>query len=228
MPPFKEHRTEAAEEFNRRLGRSDGPSLLGSLCDGLDVVRDTLYQRLHHDVEYELGQDSLIMPVSEVKTELTTKKEIDLFQSAEAAAAVVAYGYLDGDADADWLADWLARARLDPADKDAQADKRLRQYQGQDAERRRLTFTDVLARVLPESTRAPLVLFHLIPLSVDIAVAQAFGDQRRSQELRKRQVTHLAAIRDCDVCQGNLFENGERCRECGNPVWKYKWLQASE
>ena len=38
--------------------------------------------------------------------------------------------------------------------------------------------------------------------------------------------TLLSIIRDCAECHGSVLENGEQCRNCGNPLWKYDWLTA--
>ena len=42
---------EAAEQFNRHEGRSDGMYVAGRLTSGLTTLRDCLFVRLHEDVE---------------------------------------------------------------------------------------------------------------------------------------------------------------------------------
>jgi hypothetical protein len=215
----------AAEEFNRHEGRRDGVSVAGSLNGGLSVLRDSLYLRLHDDVERMIGKDSMLLPVSELKAERATRLEIEIYQVAESAAATRLHGYLR--TQDEWYPNWLARLRL--AEKfDATAWERIKRYLAQTADQRRLKFGDALAHTLPESERAPLVLFHLVPLAVEIATCLAFGDHRRASEARKRQIGHLAAITDCQECHGYLLENGERCRQCGNPLWKATWLTVAD
>ena len=47
-----------------------------------------------------------------------------------------------------------------------------------------LAFSDVLVKVIPESRKAPLVLFHLLPLAVRLVTAAALGDQATAAKLR--------------------------------------------
>jgi len=215
-----------AEQFNRHENRHDGAKVAGSLTGGLAILRESLFLRVHRDVERLVGRDSMLIPVSEVKTEQVTKTEIDLYQIAESAAAVRDHGYV-GTSD-DWYARWLARLRLGEAKTDGEIVERIGQYLGQAADDRRLAFTDVLVKVLPEAQRAPLVVFRLLPFCVRIATALAFGDQQTASGARKRQVTLLPAITDCRRCRAELLENGEQCRECGNPLWKSEWLTAAD
>ena len=219
-------RVEAAEEFNRHQDRGDGTRVAGSLADGLMILRDSLYGRVHYDVQTAVGKDSMLIPISEKRSETVTKTEIDLYQIAESAAAAGDHGYVG--TDADWYVQWLTRLELGEMQSDAGVVERLAQYLSQTPDDRRLAFTDVLASVLPESRRAPLVLFRLLPLCVQIATALAFGDQRSAAEARNRQVDYLPGIRDCHECGGSLLENGAQCRECGNPLWKFGWLTAAD
>jgi len=218
--------TRAAEEFNRHEHRDDGSLVAGSLVGGLNLLRDLLYLRVHPDVERMLGRDSMLTPLSEVKTEKQTKAEIDLYQIAESAATVRQHGYV-GTRD-DWYLRWLTRLMLGQAPADPNTVKRLDRYVSEPPDARRLTFTDVLASVLSESRQAPLVLFRLVPLSIQIATALAFGDHGRAREIRKSQIVHLPAISYCQQCHGKVLENGEHCRGCGNPLWKYEWLVATD
>ena len=91
-------------------------------------------------------------------------------------------------------------------------------------EQRRLKFLSVLQHSMPETTKAPLVLFRLYPRSLRIATAVAFGDFVRAKKLRSEQMSFLPAITDCHECHGRVFENDEICRCCGNPLWNYAWL----
>jgi hypothetical protein len=47
-----------------------------------------------------------------------------------------------------------------------------------------------------------------------------------AQAARERQKQMLSVITDCNRCRGRLLENGEKCANCGNPLWTYKWLTA--
>ena len=217
---------EAGAEFDRHEKRRDGARVAGSLAEGLNLLRDLLYARLHFDVERAIGRDSMLMPVSEIKAEKSAKLEIELYQVAVSADAAGQLGYL-GTEDG-WFSDWLARFRLGDVQAEAHAAERLAGYTSQIADQRRLAFTDVLAGTLPESRRAPLVLFRLMPLSVEVATALAFGDPHNASEARGRQETFLPAIRDCRECHGRVLENGRQCRQCGNPLWKFQWLTAAD
>ena len=80
-----------------------------------------------------------------------------------------------------------------------------------------------MARALPESRRAPLVLFRLVPL------ASRSSRRWHSAILRGRRgppaaMAILPAISDCEQCRGKLLDNGEQCPECGNPLWLFDWL----
>ena len=228
MDPEQSEKTqaEAAEEFNRHEHRDDAVRVTSSLASGLTVLRDSLYWRVHRDVEKIVGRDSMLMPVSEKKAERLTKTEIELYQIAESAAAVREFGYVRPDDE--WYLQWLTRLRLGTPRTEVKVVERLAQYSSGTPDDRRLAFTDVLARVIPESRRAPLVLFRLVPPAVHIATALAFGDHARAAGLRNRQKSDLAAIADCPQCYGKVLENGEQCAQCGNPLWKFQWLTTAD
>jgi hypothetical protein len=217
---------EAVEQFSRHTGHKDGARVANCLGNGLTIVREGLYLRVHQDVEMAVGGDSMIMPVSELKARRLTAEEIDVYQVAESAAAARSLGYLT--APDDWYGPWLIRLRLGTPDVDAKIDERLRVYQSSSAEQRRRAFMNALGRLLPESVQAPLVLFRLVPLAVQIATACAFGDRRTAADLRRQQTAILPAIADCRQCQGRLLECVEQCRACGNPLWKHAWLVAAD
>jgi len=216
---------KAAAEFDRRTGRSDGAAIVAGLDAGLDLLRDTLYLRLHRDVEQEVGMDSMLMPVSEVRSEVATKNEIEVYHLSVSTALVNEQGYVAGSED--WFADWLARWRLGRLADDRQLADRLASYAPQSADEKRLAFTDVLARTLRESTEAPLVLFRLLPEAVGIATALAFGDSDTAERLRARQIECLPAIAECRQCSGRVLEVGRKCDHCSNPLWDYIWLTSS-
>jgi hypothetical protein len=221
-----ERHASAVKEFNEHERRSDGTTVAGSLASGLDRLRESFYLRVHHDVERALGVDSMWMPLSELRAERQTKREIDIYQIAESAATVRDCHYLADPGE--WYLPWLCRFRLGDAHTDVGNAARLADYAGKTLRDRRLAFSDVLGEVLRESRRAPLVLFRLMPSCVEIATALAFGDHARARDARKRQIADLPAIRYCNQCRGDVLENGEQCRGCGNPLWKYDWLTATD
>jgi hypothetical protein len=223
---FLSHRTEAGTEFNRLAHRDDGVRLATSLADGLATVRDVLYHRVHEDVERLVGRDTMLMPVSELKTRLGTKQEIELYQIAESTVAARELGYL-GDADA-WYWQWLNRFRQDADGADERPVLRIGSYLPKAEHERRLEFTDVLTRVLPESRRAPLVLFRLVPYSIQIVTSLAFADSTAAAKARAVQLLHLPVIGDCRSCRGKVLDNGDQCSVCGNPLWKSEWLMATD
>jgi hypothetical protein len=215
---------ELAEEFNRHARRSDGERVIGSLNSGLALLQNLLYSRLHEDVERIIGRDSMLVPVSELKTLQATKVEITLYQIAE---SWVTAGNLNRmNLEEDWCLRWLARLRLGESQVEDKMMERMTGYLSKTPHERRLDFTDVLTKVLPESRQAPLVLFELFPLSVQIVMAVALGDPAGASELRHRQSIHLPAIADCRLCRGQVLENGAQCQVCGNPLWKHEWLVA--
>ena len=216
----------AAEEFNRHEGREDGARVCGSLADGLTLLCESVFRRIHQDVEKAVGVDSMLMPVSEAKAQQRTVEEIELFQAAESAAAVGEFGYLSSEDP--WYLRWLARLTLGDRAAEPDADERLLRYRSQTSEERRLAFTDALSHTLAESRQAPLVLFRLHPLAVQIATALAFDDHPRATDLRREQLAVHPAIADCGRCRARLLDNGEQCPACGNPLWKYQWLAVAD
>lgn len=214
---------EAAKEFNRHTGRDTGVSVAEKLDQRLTLLQDLLYNRLHGDIQQAVGMDSMLMPVSEFNTQVAAKTEIAVYQIAESQSAAEELD-IDTQPD-DWFSRWLAKLLLGES-IDAESLDRLAEYHMQPSRERMLAFTDVLARVLPESRRAPLVLFNLYPYSVWIAVAIALGDRVRAAEIRKEQLDLQPALVDCTVCRGQLLATGKQCPECGNPVWKFEWLVA--
>jgi len=221
-----ERLSKAAELFNRRHGREDGADVVGSLAGGLTVLRDSLYRRLHDDVERMVGRDSMLMPISEPEVQRLTKEEIEVFEIAESAATMAVFDYVK--IDEDWHREWLARLRLGGRGLEAEITGRLDRYLSEEPDERRLLFTDMLVKVLPESRQAPLVLFRLVPLSIQIATALAFRDHATASEVRRRQVASLPVIADCHRCGGKVLENGEQCPACGNPLWKSEWLVVTD
>lgn len=217
---------EAAEQLNQRECRSDGDRVAACLSNGLSIIRDSVYDRIHHDVEEVMGVDSMFVPVSEAKTKQQTTEEIEAYQVAEASSAARQLAYLKQPDD--WCLEWLAQLRLGERGRDQRILERARAYFAESPETRCLAFGDELARVMPESRQAPLVLFRLVPFAVQIATACAFGDHDTASNLRRQQRAILPVITDCRQCRGRLLECVERCRACGNPLWKYEWLTATD
>jgi hypothetical protein len=215
----------AAAEFDQHENRSDGVRVVGNLDNGLTLLRESLYLHLHQELENALGVDSMLTPVSEVKTRQQVKIEIELYQAAESAVAVSERSYVSNDGH--WYLHWLAGVRLGQTALDDQSRQRLAEYAGQNPDQRRLTLTNVLVTVLPDARRAPLVLFRLFPLAVQIATSIAFGDDANASRMRASQIDCLPAIEDCSQCRGRVLNNGEQCAVCGNPLWKTTRLMLS-
>lgn len=216
---------ESAGEFDRHEKRSDGAQVVARLIDGLTVLRGSLYIRLQGDVQQMFGVDSMIMPISVLKTKDQADTETDLYQVAECIVAARSSGYLTDDEP--WFPSWLAKLRLGSRLGDAHL-ARIREYLVQANDARRLKFTDVMARVLPESRRAPLVLFRLFPMAVHLVTHLAFADQIAADQLRGRQKLFLPAIEDCRTCRGKVIASDEQCPECGNPLWNSQLLTATD
>ena len=142
-------RVEAAEEFNRHEGRNDGVEVAGSLAGGMTILRDALYKRLYEDVQRAVGADSILAPLSEEKSQRLAKIEIELYQVAVSAAAAGDFDYV---APADpWYWQWLTRLRLGPLQPDAKIGSRVEHYLAKTRDQRRLTFLNVMSRVVSES-----------------------------------------------------------------------------
>lgn len=215
-----QRRAEAVAELEQRTGRSDGARIVGSLDDGLNLLCDLFYARIHVDVEKNFGMDSMLMPVSPIKSEQNARREIVLYQVVETTAMIQAHNYVPSFAD--WGFTWLAQLRLGETRHTPPAIERQSQY-AKTQERRRL-FANSLQRVMPETSRAPLVVFRLLPMAVAIVTSVAFLDHAAAQEIRKKQIALLPGIGDCQQCRGAVMENGDRCSQCANPLWKYEWL----
>jgi hypothetical protein len=215
----------AAEEFNQHEHRSDGLRIIESISGGLTLIRDAVYSRVHADVERRVGMDSLIFPLSEEKSERTTKLEIEIYQIVVAAGTAGAHGYVT---DGAWFRQWLAELRVGHLDANSRAARRMTYYAEKSPKDQRLAFGNVLATALPEASRSPLILLRLVPPAVQIATALAFGKSADALISRREQSDILPSILDCDRCHGKLLENGEQCVMCGNPLWTYEWLTSSD
>ncbi len=217
---------KAAAEFARHEGRRDGIQAVLWLDRGLTILRNSLYLRLHQDVEHFIGRDSMMMPVSELRTMFLANQTIETYQIAESAAAAKQLDYV-ANPDA-WYLGWLACIRLGEHDWNGDVVERTKNTFAKTAAERRRAFIDEMARILHESVAAPLVLFQLLPPAVRIVTARAFGDPKTADDLRSRQIALLPSIADCRECRGKVLENSDQCPKCGNPLWSYEWLTATD
>jgi hypothetical protein len=215
---------EAVRAFNAHEARSDGATIVTSLMAGLDTLVDLMVDRVAIEPGTRFGVDSMIMPTSFVEGHTIATLEIELFQAAVAAESAAQHGYLR--TDDHWFPRWLIAARLPERHTEPAAIARLTVYRAQPPDARRLSLETALQRALPQAANAPLVLFRLFPLAVEIATAIAFGAPADAAAARKRQRDALPNLADCTECRGALLENGEECRQCGNPLWKFDWLTA--
>jgi len=218
-------RTAIVNDLEQHEKRTDAQRLVTSLDSGLSVLRDLFYGRLHFDVEQMVGSDSMLIPLSEPKTQRATKVQIEIFQVVESTELAWDRGYVSSD---QWYLDWLTRFRLSEMAGKEKIVKEIAAYRGMKPDGRRLAFSDVLMRVLPESRKAPLVLFQLVPLAIRIATAVAFQDDSAAAELRQQQKAILPSIGDCHACRGAVLDNGQMCDVCSNPMWAYQWLTAAD
>src|SRR5215211_6646503 len=63
----------AAEEFNLHEHRDTGSRVATNLADGFNTLRDAFFTRVYDDVEQVVGTDSMLMPISRVKSEMAAK-----------------------------------------------------------------------------------------------------------------------------------------------------------
>jgi hypothetical protein len=197
--------------------------IVDSLSVGLTHLRDLFMVRAHDDVEQEYGADSMVATslANMQRQTRTAKIEIEAYSCIVVDDEVTENGHVNK-AD-QWFLDWIFRLRLGEGCRSV-VDKRVGYYSSRTNEERRLKFVSLLQRTMPQSARAPLVLFRLFPRSVRVSAAVAFGDPLRAQELRAEQIRFLPAIGDCHECHGRVLDNEEICRCCGNPVWNFTWL----
>ncbi len=216
---------ELAAEFNAQVPGDRGLRVATSLTAGLNFLRGQMFTRVHNDVERRFGCDSMLAPLSQSGSEAHVKSEIEVFQVAQGFACLREHQLLSGGA---WFGDWLAKLRLAEGWDGSQVRRRLSLYGELDADERRLAFSNILERRLPEARLAPLVVYRLFPLAVDLCIVLALDDFLLANEIRHRQATILPILLDCHECHAKPLENGERCMSCGNPLWKFDWLNASD
>ena len=103
-------RAEAVVEFEAAQNRDDGAHVTNSLAYGLTMLRNMFFTRVHDDVEMEFGTDSMLMPMSGLKSEAKAKAEIEVYQIAVSAEETNKRGFLSNNDD-NWCATWLAKLR---------------------------------------------------------------------------------------------------------------------
>src|SRR5580698_9245150 len=89
-----QRRTDAAAEFDRLTQRADGARVVHLLADGLSMLRDLLFTRIHGDMEQIFGLDSMLLPVSLLKCEANAKTEIEVYQVVESMFDAAASRYV--------------------------------------------------------------------------------------------------------------------------------------
>jgi hypothetical protein len=215
-------RTQATQAFNERERRHDGAAVVDRLAVGLRTLRGLLCLRLREDVERNFGLDSMQLPASALETERRMEREIEVYQAAVAAVHASDNAYLQ--ADSVWCAEWLLRMQRGDFSRSPECRDRLAKYLSLSRQEQRLLFSDVLMKILPEASRAPLVLFRLFPSSLRAVTSTAFGDERTAGEVRLQQRAILPAIEDCPQCRAAVLSSGEVCPTCSNPLWTYDYL----
>jgi len=217
-------RSDAAGAFDKKYARSDGSRIVASLTAGLDTLSKLALDRVATDPEGQFGVDSMLMPAAIAKGHVSGYRELEMYQSVESEATVRARGYVA--TDDHWYLQWVARLRLSEMYDEAAVVARLAMYRAKPPDGRRMMLETALERALPQATHVPLVLFRLYPLAIEIVTAVAFGDSATAGAARKQQLAVLPSLADCHDCHGRLLDNGEECRQCGNPLWKFDWLTA--
>ena len=223
----EQRRIRAAAELQEHCPqlRSSNRSqhVVESLTGGMTHLRNLLMVRAHDDIEREYGADSMTassLARMQVKARYA-KVEIEAYACIVVDDEVASSDYVT--ASSEWFLPWLFRLRLG-AGYESVLEKRTDYYESRNNEERRLKFVSALQRAMPESGRAPLVLFRLFPRALRILPAVAFSDPLRAQKLRGEQASLLPAIGDCSACHGRVLDNDESCVNCGNPLWKMQWL----
>ncbi len=216
----------AQAELIQHVGAVNCTDTASNLWSGLETLRKLLLQRLISDIESDFGADSTLAPATTGMANRENQRaaeEIETYSLVLVIDEVARRGYAKGDVT--WFRDWLLHLQfgneLDPAVVD-----KMRRYDLPSDGQRRRVFSSSLEQALPEARRAPLIIYRLYPRAVRIVTALAFGDALHAREIRAEQISFLPIIGDCHHCHGLPLENGETCVECGNPLWKTKWLNA--
>ena len=218
-----ERRKRAVAELQTHCPQLDSPAVVDRLIVGLTHLRSLLMVRAYDDVQRQYGTDSIFgASLTEMERRVqSAKAEVEAYSCIVVDDQVSLGGYLKNENR--WFLDWLFRLRLGSGYKPV-FDKRVSYYESPTVEERRLKFMSALQNAIPESARAPLVLFRLFPRAVRIMATVAFADPSSAQKLRDAQIGLLPAISDCHECHGRLLDYDDICRCCGNPLWNYTWL----
>jgi hypothetical protein len=222
----QQNRKRAVERLREQSQRDDSVQVVSVLDEGLTLLRDLFMDRLNESLEKAVSRDSMLVPVSVVKARVLTTSAIEIYMAAESAAVVREHAYVQNVDQ--WYGQWLLQLRLGESGTGPKDLDQVKHYLSQSEDARRLEFTNVLARVFPESRKTPLVLFRLFPLAAQVVACASFGDRNCAAKIRNHQVSLLSAIADCSQCHGAVLANGEQCPRCGNPVWNLRWLTATE
>jgi hypothetical protein len=218
----------AQVELSEHVGEMIKPYTANNLWSGLTTLRELLLNRLHSDIEVEFGIDSSVAPATAgamVREMGQAAEEIEAYSLVLVIDEVTRSGYARSEID--WFRNWLLRLRWGD-EMNLATLARMQSYEKHnDGERRRM-FASYLEQAIPEATKTPLIIYRLFPRAVRIVTALAFGDTLRAREIRGEQISYLPVIGDCHHCHGLPLENGETCVACGNPLWKIKWLSATE
>ena len=222
---YEEQWKQACSELREHSPTLDSERFVGCLSSSLTRLRAALIRRCCDDVEEEFGKDSMVLSSLQEKERQSRRAttEIEAYCCILVNEEATQNKYLVNDDN--WFLDWLLRFRFGKL-SDRIKEERVSHYRSDTIQERRMKFVSLLHRSLPESARAPLVLFRLFPRSVRISAAMAFDDMKRAQVLRDEQVRLLPAITYCHECQGRLMDCDDSCRCCGNPVWTITWLQS--
>ena len=220
-----DRRTAFIEEFQRHENRTDGQQVVTSLDSGLLVLRDLLYGRLHYDVEQIVGMDSMLIPLSEAKAQRATKAQIEIYQVVESAWSVQERQYVSSN---DWYVDWLTRFRLGEMAAKEKIQNEIAAYRGMKPDGRRLAFTDVLMRVLPESRKRRWSCSSWCPW-------QSKSPRRwPSETILRRRNCGSSRDRSCPPsptaprATAPCWTTADFCDTCSNPMWTYKWLTVAD
>jgi hypothetical protein len=223
-PARQQRRQAATADFDAHENRRDGEAVVARMDDSCVLLADLVFTRIHGDVEKHIGIDSFYNPASASKGESRAKAEIHAFFACEAALFAEERAYVRSGED--WCQSWCAALLVGDDALGMPTAQRLAAYRDKSPDDRRRGFSLFLERAFPEATRAPLVIYRLLPLAIRLATAQAFEQADHAQAQRDRQLVLLPSIIDCTKCNGAVLPCGTSCDGCGNPFWKYELLTA--
>ena len=212
---------KAAIEFDRHEKRTDGTQVADRLTKSLTALRESLLRRII-SADQPIPLDSMLLPVSKLKAQQHAAEEVEALMIAESVVAVRTYRLCREPEE--WFADWLTAMRLDSWNPLGDVPERVAGYLGDSPDERRLQFSNLLVESVPESRHAPLVLFRVFPLAVQVATALAFENPKAAKRIRAEQIKILPSIGYCQECHGALLEGNQECSTCGNPLWNQQWL----